>query len=164
MSANKTTPTLNSYWRDVECPICRAGFKKRSCHIRKHPKSFCSRSCYWVSLAGQVQSGFTRLRRSASLSGPNAPTWKGGSSRNYKRGYRSEHYKQWRKSVFERDNYTCRHCGIRGGYLTSHHVKGFAAFPTLRYEVSNGLTLCEPCHSKTDNYKGRAKRRKYGLD
>ena len=27
-------------------------------------------------------------------------------------------------------------------------------------EESNGLTLCEPCHSKTDNYKGRAKKKK----
>lgn len=85
------------------------------------------------------------------------PRWKGGISRVYKTGYYSKEYKNWRKKVFERDDYICRECGL-AGYVTAHHIKSFAYYPELRYEISNGLTLCEPCHSKTDNYKGRAKR------
>ena len=89
--------------------------------------------------------------------------WKGGTSRAYKTGYYSIRYKEWRRKIFERDNYTCQDCGIRCGngevnYLTAHHKKSFAKYPKLRFEISNGTTLCEQCHSQTDNYRGKSKR------
>lgn len=86
--------------------------------------------------------------------------WQGGRSKGYKTGYYSIEYNQWRKKVFERDNYSCQECGATGCYLTAHHIKSFAHYPALRFELSNGQTLCEPCHEKTDNYKGRANRLK----
>ncbi len=93
------------------------------------------------------------------MAGPNSPTWKGGTSRIYKDGYNSIDYRRWRKQVFERDNYTCQDCGFHGsqGRITAHHIRSFAHFPDLRFEITNGKTLCEPCHKQTDNYKGRAK-------
>jgi hypothetical protein len=86
--------------------------------------------------------------------------WKGGNSKNYKTGYYSKKYKDWRISVFKRDNYTCQECTKKGVYLTAHHIKSFALYPELRFELNNGLTLCEDCHKKTDNYKGRCLMRK----
>lgn len=65
-------------------------------------------------------------------------------------------YKAWRTLVFERDNYTCQVCGIRGDYLHADHIKPFAYYPELRYEVTNGRTLCVPCHKKTDTYGVKA--------
>lgn len=59
---------------------------------------------------------------------------------------------RWRESVFKRDSYTCQQCGIIGGKLNAHHVKPYAYFPELRYILSNGLTLCVPCHRKTDTW------------
>lgn len=56
---------------------------------------------------------------------------------------------EWRKAVFERDNYTCWICGMRGSYLEADHIKPFAYFPELRFELSNGRTLCRPCHETT---------------
>ena len=88
--------------------------------------------------------------------GEKHPNWKGGISRAYKTGYYSVEYKDWRKQVFTRDNFTCQECGDVG-YITAHHIKSFAKFPELRFELDNGLTLCESCHSKTDNYMGRNK-------
>jgi 5-methylcytosine-specific restriction endonuclease McrA len=86
------------------------------------------------------------------------PNWKGGNSRGYKTGYYSVEYKMWRRAVFTRDNHVCQKCfGERGQYITAHHIKSFAHYPDLRFELSNGKTLCEKCHSETDNYKGRAK-------
>lgn len=85
--------------------------------------------------------------------------WKGGVSRGYRTGYYSNEYKNWRKAVFERDGFTCQECGDMG-YVTAHHIKSFAHYPDLRYEISNGKTLCESCHEKTDNYKGRNKGKK----
>jgi len=81
--------------------------------------------------------------------------WKGGISQEYKEQYSSYRYKKWRMSVFERDNFTCQYCGIRGNYITAHHIKSWVKFEDLRYELGNGVTLCEECHKLTDNYGGR---------
>ena len=53
----------------------------------------------------------------------------------------------WRKTVYERDNYTCQCCGDNKGHnLNAHHLANWADNPTLRYELDNGITLCETCH------------------
>lgn len=92
--------------------------------------------------------------------GSKHPRWKGGNSRGYKTGYHSKEYKEWRMSVFLRDGFKCQCCEVVGVYLTAHHIKSFAHYPELRFEVDNGITLCEECHSKTDNYKGRGMKKK----
>lgn len=89
--------------------------------------------------------------------GEKSPSWKGGISRAYKTGYYSEEYKDWRMKVFTRDNWICQVCQKVGGYLTAHHIKSFAHYPELRFDVNNGITLCEECHKLTDNYRGRNK-------
>jgi hypothetical protein len=63
-------------------------------------------------------------------------------------GRRCAEYKAWRKSVFERDNYTCQMCGARGVKLNAHHIFPYAHFPEKRYDIKNGITLCIPCHQK----------------
>lgn len=55
-------------------------------------------------------------------------------------------YKQWRKAVMERDGHTCTQCGATDE-LEAHHIKPFAEFPDLWYDVSNGVTLCHKCHA-----------------
>lgn len=57
--------------------------------------------------------------------------------------------KLWRESVFARDNWTCQNCKRRGDYLEADHIKPWAFFPELRFELSNGRTLCRKCHDKT---------------
>lgn len=63
-------------------------------------------------------------------------------------GRHCSEYAEWRKKVFERDEYTCQVCGKVGGKLNAHHIREYARYPYLRYEVSNGITLCEKCHKK----------------
>jgi hypothetical protein len=60
----------------------------------------------------------------------------------------SAEYAEWRKNVFERDHYTCKACGRKGGEINAHHIKHFAKYPELRLELSNGVTLCKKCHKK----------------
>ena len=53
----------------------------------------------------------------------------------------------WRKAVYERDDYTCQWCGVRGGRMAADHILPWALFPEKRFDVSNGRTLCQPCHN-----------------
>ena len=74
---------------------------------------------------------------------------------------RSYKYRIWREAVFERDNYTCQECGAKCGngkrvILNADHIKPFAYFPKLRFDINNGRTLCIECHKKTDTYMGRS--------
>ncbi len=64
----------------------------------------------------------------------------------------TSYYAKWRKAVFERDNYTCKICNITNVYLHADHIKPFSLFPELRLDISNGRTLCVPCHRKTDTW------------
>lgn len=78
--------------------------------------------------------------------------YKGGITRDKHGNYKS---RLWRAKVFERDNWTCQTCHLRGVYLEAHHIKSWAHYPDFRYELNNGVTLCLPCHKLTDNYKGK---------
>ena len=64
-------------------------------------------------------------------------------------------YREWRKQVFSRDNYTCQCCGKHGVPFHADHIKPWRTHPEERYNVSNGRTLCIPCHRQTDTYGAR---------
>ena len=89
--------------------------------------------------------------------GENNHNWKGGITPINTKIRNSTEYKNWRVSVFERDNYTCQECGSRGVELHADHIKPFAFHPELRLVMSNGRTLCVPCHKATDTYLWKAK-------
>ena len=80
------------------------------------------------------------------LEGGRNPSWKGGVSDINNRERHSRQYKQWVKNIYERDNYTCQICDQKGGELRAHHIISFARNKELRYELSNGITLCKHCH------------------
>jgi len=75
--------------------------------------------------------------------------WKGGNGRTGRDG---EKYKTWRKAVMERDAYTCQECGKRSRRLHAHHIKEFAKYPELRYDVNNGKAVCVDCHRKIHGF------------
>lgn len=99
------------------------------------------------------------IRVNKSRSGEKHHNWKGGITTENEKLRASPEYRFWRKSVFERDKYTCQICQIKGVYVQADHIKPFAFYPELRFELSNGRTLCVPCHRKTETY-GYKKRRK----
>jgi len=93
-----------------------------------------------------------RKKISESLKGEKNPNWKGGITPRRKAILDTLEYKIWRKSVFERDGFRCIVCGETGGELNAHHIKKSSKFPELRFEISNGITMCVKCHRLTDNW------------
>lgn len=66
------------------------------------------------------------------------------------RDWNDPDYKAWRLAVYKRDCWTCQFpgCGRKGvkAKLQAHHIKRWADFPELRFQLSNGITLCRRCH------------------
>lgn len=60
-------------------------------------------------------------------------------------------YNEWARKVKERDKYICQHCGLaEKDNLQSHHIVPWEDDKSLRFEISNGMTLCRSCHTKED--------------
>jgi hypothetical protein len=60
-------------------------------------------------------------------------------------------------TCFERDDYTCLKCSIRGGTLNAHHLNSWKHFPEQRFDVNNLVTLCDPCHREFHKIYGNGK-------
>lgn len=96
-----------------------------------------------VSCRGEITEE-TRRKKSISMMGKNVTN---GNSKPNTLLRNSLDAKLWRESVFERDNWTCQSCGVRGGKLHAHHIQHFSECPELRFNVNNGTTLCIACHA-----------------
>lgn len=107
---------------------------------------------------GHPQPISVRQKLSEFFRGERNPHWQGGLTSLTEAIRHTLEYRLWRTKVFERDSYTCRVCHWRGGRLQPHHIKAFAHYPELRFNVDNGITLCSDCHKDTDNFGGRVLR------
>ena len=61
--------------------------------------------------------------------------------------YGKETYNNWRKSIFERDNYTCIITGKKGR-INAHHLNGWMWDKENRFNINNGVTLHEDIHKE----------------
>ncbi len=142
----------------LSCVICGEEFRVKPSQINK--ARCCSVKCQNV-----WQHEFLRGAKSGG--------WKGGISTVQSVLRNHEKYKEWRNSVFERDNYTCQKCPQIGGILHAHHLRRFSVilndirqkFPLLLetdvasnykdlWDIRNGVTLCKKCHKITHKKEG----------
>lgn len=91
-------------------------------------------------------------KKRPQISGCRNHKWKGGVTRKNDLDRKSIEYREWRRDVFIRDEFTCQECGMTETYIEAHHIKSFSDYPELRFDKSNGVTLCKECHKKTENY------------
>ena len=117
------------------CEICGKPVYVKFVFSNDGKRKYCSRECVGIG-------------RTKFYSGENSTHWKGGVTPGYLLDRRGPNYKEWRESVFSRDNWTCQDCGAKGD-INAHHVFPFAEFPEHRFAPWNGVTLCKECHLKT---------------
>lgn len=127
------TGANNPHWKGgsatdtKECQHCGKTFMKGAQPLTSwKTRKFCSKDC--ADKGGKRYSGEQHAR------------WKGGT-----RDRPSEQH-SWSQRVINRDKATCRTCGARGVELHAHHIRSYKDHPELRFDVSNGITLCAPCH------------------
>ncbi len=158
------------------CPVCNKEFwvfksgEDRVC---------CSHSCDWsgkrnprynpdlggITICDYCGKEFPTLRSKSQISrfcsrqcngkyfsGPNSFLWRGGTSTEDELLRNSAKNINWRKSVFERDDYTCQFCGEYEVELHGHHLKPWVDHPEDRFIVENGITLCKKCHVKLHSH------------
>jgi hypothetical protein len=117
-------------------------------------------------------------KKCPQLSGEKSHLWKGGITDLQKQIRTCLKYKIWRKTIFQRDDYTCQECKKRdGGFINADHIIMLAFLiqkhniknleEALRcselWDINNGRTLCIDCHKKTDTYTGKGRKKLIGL-
>ena len=115
---------------ELNCLVCGKPIRKPPCKVKTGRGKYCSRAC-----KGIAQSQYQL--------GEGGPNWRGGSQNPRD----TWGYREWRKTVYARDNWACRDCG-RKDKIHAHHIFSFAEFPEHRLELWNGVTLCRKCHAK----------------
>lgn len=53
---------------------------------------------------------------------------------------------EWAKNVKIKFNYICDVCGKYGVPLHSHHLNSYDTFINQRYDMNNGVCICQSCH------------------
>ena len=127
-------------YRDL-CPSCIKIDKKRI-FTKKHKENL-SKSHTNLYGKDNPMFGVKRLGKD----NPNWNTNKTDEERKKERNY--PEYREWRKLIYERDNYICQICKKRGGDINAHHIESYANNLELRTILLNGVTLCKKCH---DNF------------
>jgi hypothetical protein len=108
--------------KKVNCIICG-----KECKDYIGNKSFCSQECKgkWQkeNLCGE-NGYFYGHHHTEEVKRASSERNRKGLRENINRAIRgSGKYKEWRVTVYKKANYTCKICGIKGGYLHAHHIK-----------------------------------------
>ena len=82
------------------------------------------------------------------ITGKNHPRWKGIKYKRCIHTTNTLEYRNWRNSIFQRDNYKCKINNQCKGQLQAHHILNWTDYSELRYEINNGITLCQVHHPR----------------
>jgi len=113
---------------------------------------------FGIAVRPQAES----LRIGGKVSGKNNPAWKGGTTPERQRLYKSKEWKELVLAVWSRDGFNCQRCGVgnvtRTNRLHAHHIGTWAEYPELRSDMKNLVTLCRECHQWVHSNANRYRR------
>lgn len=136
--------------------MSKKGYKQSPEHVAKRMLSLRGKtrpafSPEWreaLSKAHLGQRAWNKGKPVEKLRGDAHWNWKGGVSSERHLAANSVEWKKWREEVFKRDGYSCVDCGHRG-YLEPHHIIPVRSDKSKLFDITNGITLCRPCHMAT---------------
>lgn len=67
--------------------------------------------------------------------------------------YKTAKHRRWRAAVLRRDKFLCQECAKYGRRVMAnhaHHIIPRKMRPDLSLALSNGISLCGPCHNKIE--------------
>jgi hypothetical protein len=166
----KKRPPFSIEWRNK---IRKANFGKKHSEETKKKMSISQKG----KKTGKNNPMYKKENR-LKISGEKSNLWKGGITSLTKSIKSLSEYRNWRKSIFTRDNYSCQECKKKGLKIAPHHIKPFsnllqvflkkhnfikqnkyliqlASYYKPFWNIENGITLCHKCHKKTDTYGKR---------
>ena len=86
--------------------------------------------------------------------GPLHPNWNSELTEEDRLRDRPQAARSWSLSVYKKDGYKCILCGSNK-ILNAHHLDGWNWCKEKRYDLENGVTLCEKCHISFHSQYGR---------
>lgn len=122
-------------------------------------RSLLTRKKISKSLSGRKRPPFSeewKKKMSDAHKGDKCYLWRGGVTPEIRKIRNSREHSEWRRAVLVRDNFECVKCGSKKR-IEADHIKQFAFYPKLRFEITNGRALCHSCHKKTKTYRNKQK-------
>lgn len=166
----------------IKCGNCGVIFYRKKCK-RLDGIMFCSTKCSAKVIKGKNHHNFTgfitkkcptcakdfickpgerathcsKKCGAAEVTADKNHNWKGGITVKLRGIRHSIEYRDWRNSVFERDNYICQICKSKNGdgkniFLQAHHIENFSINERRRLDETNGITLCKSCHKLAHHF------------
>lgn len=126
----KTEFKLKSEWVEIPCKNCGEKVRMTKNRAENYWKGYC-RNCKYVPITGEHNLN-----------------WKDGISKENQKLRTSIQYYEWRARVLVKADFKCEICNKENS-RNAHHIKPFALYPDIRFDVNNGQCLCEDCHNKT---------------
>ena len=133
----------------VKCEICGVDVTRNRYEIEIANHNYCSKECAnkgWSKYySGKNNPMYGKER--PEIRGENNPSWNPNKTREQRQKDRKiRENTMWVRMVFEKYDYTCKCCGKRGGNLVAHHLEGYNWCIEKRFDVDNGVVLCDKCH------------------
>jgi len=122
---------LNKNGKEVPCENCGKLVYRKKYKLNKFIRFYCSWKC--------EKEHQSKIRSVSEL--PEA--WR-----------RRKFYRGWRAKILKRDNFKCGLCDSNIK-IVAHHIIEAKDNPALRFDINNGIALCEKCH--IDLHKNNSK-------